>query len=334
MSIPSNEIAIEAAIDKLSINQTLESNDARSNLQGNIPRTLLLPQTMLIHNLFDSPLSTGSHLTPHEEEKPERVTSTHSDSPIPQTAKSMLIKSPVKHHSVNMDTKSNLEMELMAKKTTSIPKLGVIQPFKRSNTPIYFGDRPPTEYVVSQRDRFFRNQDSIFNSKIRSSATSRSIRLSTQSSDNPSNSNLKANTASGSGKLSLTNEAKTGLKKDESAKYDSEDSLFSPIPEASNYRIEMGTLIGQGGYGKVYHGIICDTNTHIAIKIAPLRDKQHKSNVRGSRINRLSQGTAQPKPYNKAAAALEREMLLLSELEHENIVKFIGIDILYIDHRV
>ncbi|KAI8891925.1 hypothetical protein BC833DRAFT_418937 [Globomyces pollinis-pini] len=329
------EIPIENALDKLSIGQTIEAIDATPNIQRCLPRNIPIQKITLVQDLIESPKSNRSHTstpdeeknksvssicshspipisTPTEEEKHERVTSTHSDSPIPQTADSKL---NIKYYSFHIDKRSSLGKLREKKKSTSILKLTKVQSFKKNIHPLYFGDRPPTEYVVSQRDRFFRNQDNIFNSKIRSSASKWPIRLSTHS----SNSISKSNIISGSGKLSFTNEVQTGLKKEESAKFDTEDSALSfLIPEASNYRIEMGTLIGQGGYGKV----------------APLKEIKPKGNSRSNRISRSPQGNGPHKAAKKAAAALEREMLLLSGLEHENIVKFIGIDILYIDHRV
>ena len=81
---------------------------------------------------------------------------------------------------------------------------------------------------------------------------------------------------------------------------------YSDLKETTDTTIrwQKGALIGQGGYGKVYHALNLDTGEIMAVKQVILGPES--------------------KIKNKKEDALKREIDLLKELKHENIVRYLG----------
>ncbi len=70
-------------------------------------------------------------------------------------------------------------------------------------------------------------------------------------------------------------------------------------------RWTQGQIIGQGAFGKVFHGLNLDTGEIMAVKqvlIGPANDTQKK----------------------KREDALRREMELFEEMDHVHIVRYLG----------
>jgi hypothetical protein len=91
---------------------------------------------------------------------------------------------------------------------------------------------------------------------------------------------------------------------------DSSDALDSPkntrvqsIPTPITFRWTPGRLIGQGAFGKVFHALNLDTGEFMAVKqVLSGQEAQHK----------------------KQNDSLQREIEMLRDLHHDNIVRYIG----------
>lgn len=68
-----------------------------------------------------------------------------------------------------------------------------------------------------------------------------------------------------------------------------------------------GRLVGQGAFGRVYKGLVCETGQEIAIKQVS-----------------LPRDDAQQRRVSEHVRALESEVGVLKGLQHENIVQYIG----------
>jgi hypothetical protein len=80
-----------------------------------------------------------------------------------------------------------------------------------------------------------------------------------------------------------------------------------PAAEARKINWVQGPLIGMGSFGKVFYGANCETGEIMAVKQVPIRN----SNV-------------DPKLRKKMLAALHMEIHLLKDLDHPNVVKYLG----------
>lgn len=80
-----------------------------------------------------------------------------------------------------------------------------------------------------------------------------------------------------------------------------------PRVETTSHQIrwEQGKMIGQGAFGKVFHGLDLDTGVIMAVKQVPL-------------------GTDRSGMRQKQVDALKREIDLLKDLENINIVQYLG----------
>ncbi|KAI8894704.1 kinase-like domain-containing protein, partial [Globomyces pollinis-pini] len=72
-------------------------------------------------------------------------------------------------------------------------------------------------------------------------------------------------------------------------------------------RVELGAQIGQGAFGKVFIGANIDTGELMAVKQVP--------------------GGIEGPQQKKSSDSLEREIAFLSQLNHDNIVRYIGMRI-------
>jgi serine/threonine protein kinase len=91
---------------------------------------------------------------------------------------------------------------------------------------------------------------------------------------------------------------------------DGEKTPITPALEIRTDEIQWkrGELIGSGGFGKVYLGLDLDKGTMMAVKQIPLPDGASKSDRRVEREIQL----------------IESEIDLMSRLNHDNIVRYLG----------
>jgi hypothetical protein len=84
-------------------------------------------------------------------------------------------------------------------------------------------------------------------------------------------------------------------------------SILTEEPQPITFRWVPGRLIGQGAFGKVFHALNLDTGDFMAVKQV------------------LSGGQESTPQQKKSNDSLQREIELLSELDHDNIVRYFGI---------
>ncbi|KAJ3202679.1 hypothetical protein HDU82_007178 [Entophlyctis luteolus] len=77
-----------------------------------------------------------------------------------------------------------------------------------------------------------------------------------------------------------------------------------------------GKLIGQGAFGKVYHGLNLDTGDFMAVKQVLIGPPPNQKRAGGGSNEK-----------SKQIEALEREIEFLKELSHENIVRYLGFEL-------
>ncbi len=172
----------------------------------------------------------------------------------------------------------------------------------------FFGERPPDELIVDRLQDFFPNladgdvryiaQANLTfrrESKQYSMLSRRTIIVS-QHGSTPSY-------ASSGPKSSTPQQPKSLQSVAESSE------IRSPLPrdsrmENSIARWERGRMIGQGGFGKVFHALNLDTGQVMAVKQVPIGER--------SAVN------------TKQIDALKREIELLKDLNMENVVQYLG----------
>lgn len=81
--------------------------------------------------------------------------------------------------------------------------------------------------------------------------------------------------------------------------------------ETTKMKWMRGELIGKGSFGRVYHAFNTTTGDWLAVKQVDTA---------------ITQADKRNKDLQEAVNALHREILLLKDLDHENIVQYIGYD--------
>ncbi|KAH9272219.1 hypothetical protein BASA83_005561 [Batrachochytrium salamandrivorans] len=94
-----------------------------------------------------------------------------------------------------------------------------------------------------------------------------------------------------------------------------------------------GPLIGAGSFGKVFYGVNCVSGEIMAVKQVQVRTSITRSRTRRSEDSGSSeqqqptQDDAAAKARRKMLEALHREISLLKDLDHDNIVRYLGFDV-------
>jgi hypothetical protein len=211
------------------------------------------------------------------------------------------------------------------------------------NLSAFFGERPPDEMIVDQLEQFFPeisaakdNSLSPEHSKIKTiiEANLKQKRLSKRASAlmiRRQTQNLESLVPKGAtsmimkrSNLSISNAANDALKeelngalkdrvekekplpdspKKEKQRIVSGIFLCNIVPTPITFRWTPGRLIGQGAFGKVFHALNLDSGDFMAVKQV------------------ISGKESQLKKSNES---LQREIELMRELHHENIVRYIG----------
>jgi Protein kinase domain len=210
----------------------------------------------------------------------------------------------------------------------------------------FFGERPPDEVIVDQLEQFFPGINteketatadkvkSIVQANLKNKRTSRRVsslmlrRLTNQLPEATKNRRAarpqaiiltpkdvgleSAITATQTilDPLALVNLGSADLTSTLSTKINEASisgSILAEEPQPISFRWVPGRLIGQGAFGKVFHALNLDTGDFMAVKQV------------------LSGGQESTPQQKKSNDSLQREIELLSELDHDNIVRYFGI---------
>jgi hypothetical protein len=186
----------------------------------------------------------------------------------------------------------------------------------------FFGERPPDEVIVDQLEQFFpaintdnqEQQDittqlknivqaNLMNKRSSRRASSMMIRRQTQRESSRSTRPLGLISAGKLGADPLTyDSSRPGGSTETKIVKEHLPSVSEPQP--ITFRWVPGNLIGQGSFGKVFHALNLDTGDFLAVKQV----------IAGQDIIQMK----------KSNDSLLREIELLSELDHDNIVRYFG----------
>jgi Protein kinase domain len=234
------------------------------------------------------------------------------------------------------DTPSaNLQQSATPRKS-SLEQRATRAPMKSNKLRAFFGERPPDELIVDQLESFFPGLNlhpatsikNIVKANLTSKRSSRPLSVIARR-----KSILEKFTSVG-GKEVRDKKMSVVAPKNETpvqTSHLSEASTFSvgtdnspttpefpdvePQEQTGNTlensipRWERGRLIGQGGFGKVFHALNLDTGQMMAVKQVPLNIND-KSSMKQKQID-----------------ALKREIELLKDLDYENVVQYLGYEI-------
>ena len=178
----------------------------------------------------------------------------------------------------------------------------------------FFGDRPPDDMIMNQLEEFFpdymgddstsEERKSILRDKVQSAILSKRMsRASVRQSTMIARVNRVSQLGAG-GRASNKLNASISLA-DLKQRFD-HDKTSKSEPESGLINWQKGSLIGQGGFGKVYHALNTETGEIMAVKQV-LLGPETKSRL-------------------KKEEALRREIDLYKDLNHEHIVRYIGSD--------
>ena len=186
--------------------------------------------------------------------------------------------------------------------------------FKKSNKTrsIFFGERPPDELIVDQLEQFFPNINSDDLALPKQNIQLKNIVAENikKKRDSKRMSSVMLRRQSGVRVTSLESKRITPvIPEDEAAEATEVETsvtppqIVTPASVAPVIRWTPGQLIGQGAFGKVFHALNLDTGDFMAVKqVIGGDDSQQK----------------------KSFDSLKREIELLRELTHDNIVQYLG----------
>lgn len=197
----------------------------------------------------------------------------------------------------------------------------------------FFGERPPDELIVDQLEQFFPNirnskhisddtnqlknivQANLNNKRSSKRASSLMLRRQTPQNilgDKERKPTSRARELSDDGDADAPTSVDSNLDNTDTLDSTTNDTLKTATDSAVKEKIPMpisfrwvpGRLIGQGAFGKVFHALNLDSGDFMAVKQV----------ITG-------QDNTQQK---KSSDSLLREIELLSELDHDNIVRYFG----------
>jgi mitogen-activated protein kinase kinase kinase len=171
---------------------------------------------------------------------------------------------------------------------------------KSKKTFLFFGERPPDEVIVDQLEQFF---PGIENNKVVIDKSIKNIVKANIKAKRNSNrqSSLMIRRQQGS---MILKERPQGIQIPEKSKVREEEVIAVETPKPFGFRWAPGRIIGQGAFGKVYHALNLETGDFMAVKQV----------LDGSDENQ----------QQKLTDSLQREIDLLQDLDHENIVRYLG----------
>ncbi|KAJ3196073.1 hypothetical protein HK101_010174 [Irineochytrium annulatum] len=105
-------------------------------------------------------------------------------------------------------------------------------------------------------------------------------------------------------------------------------AIFTPVDERPTHLEWMrGDLIGKGSYGRVYFGVNLTTKEVMAVKqveMVPVPERRGGGMMRQPVVGAAERGGDQVKMRQKMVDALRMEILLLRDLDHQNVVQYLG----------
>ncbi|CAG8489781.1 8041_t:CDS:10 [Acaulospora morrowiae] len=234
---------------------------------------------------------------------------------------------PISHEEIKKRNRDKKLANFFGEKppsTSQAPQVGISQKKLRN----FFGQRPPSELISSNLTEYFPGhvseelERSARNSIRRASRISAASRYSKTRSKRISR--LYDDDDGGNSRLNTllappTDDSKSAILEEEAEETDEFDEFdgfeeveedWSPTQEdeSSSLKWIKGSLIGMGSFGSVYLGLNAITGELMAVKQVELPTGQSAHEER--KISMLD--------------ALQREISLLKDLHHENIVQYLG----------
>ena len=106
------------------------------------------------------------------------------------------------------------------------------------------------------------------------------------------------------------------------------DRRFDSLDLGNHVSRDESKVVGFGTYGIVYEGTLDSQQTKVAVKVVPYGDKSALPVLKVSSLRALSSPMSH-KMYQK----LLHEVHVWSELDHENVIKLLGVTTAF-DHTI